>query len=40
MDYNEASEAFFILLVNAKTLDIQKPNPKRWNIKIQVGPYG
>jgi hypothetical protein len=29
MDYNEASEAFLILLMNSKTLDIKKPNPKR-----------
>jgi hypothetical protein len=29
MDYNEALEALFILLMNAKTLDIQKPNPRR-----------
>jgi ribosome biogenesis GTPase A len=28
-DYNEVPEAFLILLMNAKTLDIQKPNPKR-----------
>jgi hypothetical protein len=28
-DYNEALEAFLILLMNAKTLDIQKPNPRR-----------
>ena len=28
-DYNEASEAFLTLLMNAKTLDIQKPNPRR-----------
>jgi hypothetical protein len=28
-DYNEAPEAFLILLMNAKTLDIQKPNPRR-----------
>ena len=27
--YNEALEAFLILLMNTKTLDIQKPNPKR-----------
>ena len=27
MDYNEAPEAFFILLMNSKTLDIQKHNP-------------
>ena len=39
-DYNEASEAFFILLMNFKTLDIQKPNPSRWNTKSHVGPYG
>jgi hypothetical protein len=29
MDYNEALEALFILLTNSKTLDIQKPNPRR-----------
>jgi hypothetical protein len=28
-DYNEAPEAFLTLLMNAKTLDIQKPNPRR-----------
>jgi hypothetical protein len=28
-DYNEALEAFLILLMNAKTLDIQEPNPRR-----------
>jgi hypothetical protein len=28
-DYNEAPEAFLTLLTNAKTLDIQKPNPRR-----------
>jgi hypothetical protein len=28
-DYNEALEAFLILLMNSKTLDIQKPNPRR-----------
>jgi hypothetical protein len=28
-DYNEAPKAFLILLMNAKTLDIQKPNPRR-----------
>jgi hypothetical protein len=28
-DYNEAPKEFFILIMNAKTLDIQKPNPKR-----------
>ena len=28
-DYNEAPEDFLTLLVNAKTLDIQKPNPRR-----------
>ena len=40
MDYNEALEAFLILLMNEKTLDIQKPNPRRWNVKSHVGPYG
>ena len=39
-DYNEAPEAFLTLLVNAKTLDIQKPNPRRWNTKSHVGPVG
>ena len=39
-DYNEALEAFLILLMNSKTLDIQKPNPRRWNTKSHVGPYG
>ena len=29
MDYNEAPDTFLILLMNAKTLDIQKPNPRR-----------
>jgi hypothetical protein len=28
-DYNEAPEAFLTLLMNAKTIDIQKPNPRR-----------
>jgi hypothetical protein len=28
-DYNEAPEAFLILLMNVETLDIQKPNPRR-----------
>jgi hypothetical protein len=28
-DYNEALEDFLILLMKAKTLDIQKPNPRR-----------
>jgi hypothetical protein len=28
-DYNEAPEAFLILLMNAKTLDIQKLNPRK-----------
>ena len=28
-DYNEAPKAFLILLMNAKTLDNQKPNPRR-----------
>ena len=39
-DYNEAQEAILTLLMNAKTLDIQKPNPSRWNAKIYVGPDG
>ena len=39
-DYNEASEAFLTLLMNAKTLNIQKPNPRRWNAKSYVGPNG
>jgi hypothetical protein len=29
MDYNEAPEAFLILLMNAKTTEIEKPNPRR-----------
>jgi hypothetical protein len=28
-DYNEDPEAFLILLMNFKALDIQKPNSKR-----------
>jgi hypothetical protein len=40
MDHNEALEALFILLMNSKTLDIQKPNPLRRNAKIHVGPMG
>jgi hypothetical protein len=28
-DYNEAPKEFLILLMNSKTLDIQKPNPRR-----------
>ena len=28
-DYIKALKAFLILLMNAKTLDIQKPNPGR-----------
>ena len=39
-DYNEAPEAFLTLLINAKTLDIQKPNPRRWNAKSYVGLDG
>ena len=39
-DYNEAPEAFMILRINSKTLDIQKTNPRRWNAKNHVGPYG
>jgi ribosome biogenesis GTPase A len=39
-DYNEASKAFLILLMNAKALDIQKPNHRRWNAKIHVGLDG
>ena len=27
-DYNEAPKALLTLLMNAKTLDIQKPNPR------------
>jgi hypothetical protein len=27
-DYKEALEAFLTLLINEKTLDIQKPNPR------------
>ena len=40
MDYNEAPEGLYILLMSAKTLDIQKPNPRRWNTKSYVGPDG
>ena len=40
IDYNEAPEDFLISLMNYKTLDIQKTNPRRWNAKIYVGPYG
>ena len=39
-DYNEALESFLTLLMNSKTLDIQKPNPIRWNTKSYVGPDG
>ena len=39
-DYNEAPETFLTLLMNVKTLDIQKPNRRRWNAKTYVGPYG
>jgi hypothetical protein len=28
-DYNEALEEFLILLMNDKTIDIQKPNTRR-----------
>ena len=28
-DYNEAPKEFLKLLMNEKTLDIQKPNPRR-----------
>jgi ribosome biogenesis GTPase A len=28
-DYNEAPETFLTLLMNAKTLDIKKPKPRR-----------
>ena len=38
--YNEDPEAFLTLLMNAKILDIQKPNPRRFNTKSHVGPYG
>ena len=38
--YNEAPEAFLTLLMNSKTLDIEKPNPRRWNAKIYVGSDG
>jgi hypothetical protein len=34
--YNEALEAFLILLMNSKTLNIQKPNPRRRNAKSRV----
>ena len=39
-DYNEAPKEFLTLLMNAKTLEIQKPNPRRWNAKIYVGLDG
>ena len=39
-DHNQALEAFLTLLMNAKNLDIQKPNPRRWNAKRYVGPDG
>ena len=39
-DYNEALEAFLTICMNVKTLDIQKPNPRRWNSKGYVGPDG
>jgi len=39
-DYNESLEAFLTLLMNSKTLDIQKYNPRRWNTKSYVGPDG
>jgi len=39
-DYNEALEAFLTLCMNSKTLDIQKPYPRRWNSKSYVGPDG
>jgi hypothetical protein len=32
-DYNESLEAFLTSIMNSKTLDIQKPNPRRWNTK-------
>jgi hypothetical protein len=35
-NYNEALEAFLTLFTNAKTLDIQKPNPRRRNAKSYV----
>lgn len=38
-DYNEAPKAFLTLLMISKTLEIQKNNPRRWNIKSYVGPY-
>ena len=39
-DYNEAPEALLTLLMNAKTPDIQKTNPKRRNAKNYLGPDG
>ena len=39
-DYNESPEAFLTLLMNAKILDIQKPNLRRWNTKSYVGSDG
>jgi hypothetical protein len=38
-DYNEAPEAFLTLLMNVKTLDIQKPNLGDETTKF-CGPYG
>ena len=35
-DYSEALETFLTLLMNSKTLDIQKPNLGRWNTKSYV----
>ena len=40
MNYNEALEAFLILLMNYKTLDIQKPNPRRWNARVMWAQMG
>ena len=39
-NYNEALEAFLRLLVNDKTIDIQKPNPTRWKDKNYMVPDG
>jgi hypothetical protein len=38
--YNEAPKALLTLLMNAKTPDIQKTNPKRRNAKNYLGPDG
>jgi hypothetical protein len=40
MDYNEAPKAFLILLMNSKTLDIQKPNLEGETPKVMWAPMG